>query len=125
MPFRRKYIPISANRLKKLKNEATIIFENSMTAKSPSKPRPPSCVKGRKGKISVADCLIQVLWSEKKNHDKWPAKSLEQLQTEASLIAGYLISSSTIRSTIYGHSELFVRAGKEKRVLWKLAEGSL
>jgi len=65
---------------------------------------------------------VQALWGGERRYDKWPTKTLNQLQDEASTIAGYKISPSTIRSTIYGHPELFVRAGKEDRLIWKLTE---
>lgn len=86
---------------------------------------PPLCVKGRKGGISVADCLVRALWSTDRDYDEWPSKSFDQLQAEVSRSAGYPVSPSTIRSTIYGHPELFIRARKEQRVLWKLTEGMM
>lgn len=82
----------------------------------------PSFVKGRKGGISVADCIVRVLWSQPTGGHR-SGKSLAELQAGATRIAGYAISASTIRATLYGHPELFIRAGKSDRLLWTLVKG--
>jgi hypothetical protein len=81
---------------------------------------PPSLVRGRKGQLSVADCIVRVLWGNGRPYSEWPSKTLQQLQAEVSGLAKYSVGASTLRATLYNHPELFIRAEKVLRVRWKL-----
>jgi len=83
----------------------------------------PALVKGRKGRVSVVDCMVAALWrTEPKEGIEWPAKTFETLREEVSSRLAYPVGSSTIRSTVYGHSELFQRASKDGKLCWRLTD---
>jgi hypothetical protein len=106
-----------------IENDASIILVAMINSTDNHDAVPPSRVKGRKGRISVADCIVQTLWGNGKPYKEWPSKTLGQLQEEVSRLANYNVGSSTVRATLYSHPELFVRAEKITRVQWKLAKG--
>ena len=85
----------------------------------------PRFVPGRRGGISVVDALVQVLWNTKrpKDREQWPAKSFNTLAAEVSSIVGYQLTSSTVRSSIYGHMELFEKDEQDGDLKWRLEEG--
>ena len=73
-----------------------------------TKDGPPSFVKGRKARISVADSLVNALW--RKDQDlPWPESTFEELREPVSKLQGYRVAPSTIRSSIYQHAEIFER----------------
>jgi hypothetical protein len=83
----------------------------------------PSFAKGRKGGISVLDGIVRSLWvSPSRRGPTWPAKSFGQLIQEVSILAGYPVPTSTVRSTIYGHSHLFEKVVKDGHLLWRLSD---
>lgn len=83
----------------------------------------PSFVRGRKGRTSLVDCLVSVLWKSADGTDPWPERSFKDLQEKVSKLQGYPVTGSTIRSSIYAHSDLFerVRSG-HGALLWRLSK---
>ena len=81
----------------------------------------PSFAKGRKGGVSIIDCMVRALWMPDTGaHGKWPAKTFPDLAKEVSVLVGYRVSQSTIRSSAYAHPELFVRDTQEGILRWRL-----
>ena len=89
-------------------------------------PRPaetsmPSFVKGRKGHVSVVDCMVQTLW--RTNDGGWPERTFEELRATVSTMQGYHVTSSTIRSSVYQYPTLFERVeAKNGSLRWKLTK---
>lgn len=81
----------------------------------------PSFVRGRKGQTSVIDCLVELLWKGE-NDDAWPARTFNDLRERVSKMQGYHVTSSTIRSSVYDHSDLFERAKTPGQLRWRLTK---
>lgn len=75
-------------------------------------PSPPSVILGRKGQASIADLLIRSLWPVDACEAELPYKSLAEITEECRGALGFPVSSSTVRSTIYKHPEIFEKATK-------------
>lgn len=73
---------------------------------------PPSVVRGRKGQASIADLVVRSLWPLDGDDNELPCKSLAKITEDCRAALGFAVSSSTIRSTIYNHPEIFERAEK-------------
>ena len=56
------------------------------------------------------------------NGEDWPAKTFNSLATEASSILGYQLTSSTVRSAIYGHMDLFQKDEQDADLKWRLSK---
>lgn len=84
----------------------------------------PRFVPGRRGGISVVDALARALWSAKRPKDggDWPAKTFRTLVAEASSIVGYQLTSSTVRSAIYGRMDLFEKDEQDGALKWRLSK---
>jgi hypothetical protein len=84
----------------------------------------PRFVPGRRGGTSVVDAVVRALWNAKrpKDGDEWPAKTFNALVVEASSIVGYQVTSSTVRSAIYGHMELFEKDEEGGGLKWRLSK---
>lgn len=83
----------------------------------------PSFVKGRKGGISIVDCMVQVLWTQDAGSiADWPVKTFPEIGKEVSDIVGYTVPPSTIRSTAYSHSDIFQKANAGGKFCWRLTE---
>ena len=81
----------------------------------------PSFVKGRKGHVSVVDCLVRTLW--RAQDGGWPQRTFEQLRTAVSEMQGYHVASSTIRSSVYQYPALFERVpAKNGALRWRLTK---
>lgn len=65
-----------------------------------------SFISGRKGKVSIADLLIYALWPVNQ-FDTLIARSIEDLRSNCSSGLGFKVESSTVRSTLYRHPEIF------------------
>ena len=72
-----------------------------------------SFVPGRKGKKSVADCLIHALMPAHEIDNHVLSKSIGDLRTICSLVLSFEVESSTIRSTLYRHPEIFQRDDRQ------------
>jgi hypothetical protein len=74
-----------------------------------SRSAPPTFVKGRKGGVSVVDVMVRALWARPSGdgRSEWPSLSLIELQEQVSAALGYDVPSSTIRSSVYSHLEIF------------------
>ena len=81
----------------------------------------PSFVKGRKGHVSVVDCIVRTLW--RTNDGGWPERTFEELRTAVSTMQGYHVTPSTIRSSVYQYPTLFERLeAKNGALRWKLTK---
>ena len=81
----------------------------------------PSFVKGRKGHISVVDCMVRALW--RTNDGVWPERTFEELRATVSTMQGYQVTPSTIRPSVYQYPTLFQRAEPMNGSLrWKLTK---
>jgi hypothetical protein len=81
----------------------------------------PSFKKGRKGRGSLVDCIVMLLWKE--DSGKWPAKTFDVLQQELSRIQRYTVAASTVRSAVYSAADLFERdTTDEGRLVWRLSK---
>ena len=79
----------------------------------------PSFVKGRKGRVSVVDCVVRALW--RANDGGWPERTFEELRAIVSTMQGYQVTPSTIRSSVYQYPTLFQRVEPMNGSLrWKL-----
>ena len=78
----------------------------------------PQFVKGRKGHISVVDCLVRSLW--RVNTGRWPARTFAELRIAVSNLQGYDVASSTIRSSIYQYPQIFERVRNNGSLRWRL-----
>lgn len=70
---------------------------------------------GRKGKVSVLDCIAESL------KDAKTAKTFRQLADEAAQVRNSPVSEPNVRSVIYRHSELFEKAPGDG-VTWRLSK---
>ena len=76
-------------------------------------------VKGRRGKTSIADCLLTVL-SVRGREASWPAHTLDVLAERVSALRGSAVPIPSVQSVIY-RSDLFELGPKEDgRVTWQL-----
>lgn len=84
----------------------------------------PQFVPGRRGGISVVDAVVRALWGDASPNDaeRWPAKTFNALVTETSAIVGYELTSSTVRSAIYGHMDLFDKDESDGALRWRLSK---
>ena len=81
----------------------------------------PSFVKGRKGHVSVVDCMVRTLWRAKDGD--WPERTFEELRAAVSEMQGYHVAPSTIRSSVYQYAALFERVQAENGFLrWRLTK---
>ena len=81
----------------------------------------PSFVKGRKGHISVVDCMVRALW--RTNAGVWPKRTFAELRATVSTMQGYQVTPSTIRSSVYQYPTLFQRTeAKNGSLRWKLTK---
>ena len=84
---------------------------------------PPSFVNGRKGRASVVDSIIVALWKRNSDGREWPELSFTELTAKVADLQGYPVSGSTIRSSIYQHSDLFERIVPDSSTVhWKLSD---
>ena len=72
----------------------------------------------------MVDSLVSVLWKTDSHEiDAWPECSFNELQEQVSVKQGYAVAASTVRSSIYQHSDLFERVrGDAGPVRWKLSD---
>ena len=81
----------------------------------------PSFVKGRKGRVSVVDCMVRALW--RTNDGVWPECTFEELRATVSKMQGYQVTPSTIRASVYQYPTLFQRVEQKNGSLrWKLTK---
>ena len=81
----------------------------------------PSFVKGRKGHVSVVDCMVRTLWRAKEGG--WPERTFEEIRAAVSELQGYRVAPSTIRSSVYQYPALFERVqGTNGSLRWKLTK---
>ena len=81
----------------------------------------PSFVKGRKGHVSVVDCIVRSLW--RANDGSWPERTFVELRAAVSTMQGYQVTPSTIRSSVYQYPKLFERVeAKNGPLRWKLTK---
>ena len=81
----------------------------------------PSFVKGRKGNVSVVDCMVRALW--RTNDGGWPERTFQELRATVSRMQGYRVTPSTIRSSAYQYPTLFERVeSKSGSLRWKLTK---
>ena len=66
----------------------------------------PSFVPGRKGGLSVVDALARALWHES---GVWPSRTIRELKDLISIMLRYDVPSSTVRSELYRHKDVFER----------------
>jgi hypothetical protein len=80
-------------------------------------------VPGRKGRVSVVDTIIGLLWQRAVNDRlEWPELTFEEIRLGVSKALHYDVHQSTIRSTIYQHSKFFERSTKKHRYRrWRLS----
>lgn len=83
--------------------------------------KPPSVVKGRRGLISILDCMVASLWEVKAPKGTiLPAKTFRQLTDEATAMRGRPVATASVRAAIYRHSDLFEQVIEGDVVLWRL-----
>lgn len=82
-----------------------------------------SFISGRKGKASVADYLIHSLTPDENSNDEPPSKSIGDLTSCCAVGLGFEVASSTIRSTLYRHPEIFERDEDKCGAHYKLSTG--
>lgn len=82
----------------------------------------PQFVKGRKGNISLVDCLVRSLWQT--DNGCWPARTFAQLRADVSELQGYNVALSTIRSSIYQYPQIFERVRDNKSLRWRLTDSA-
>jgi hypothetical protein len=80
-----------------------------------------SFAEGRKGRVSVLDCVVASL-RPAESAGTWPSKTFEELRNSVSASLGYFVSNSTVRSTVYGHADLFEKASMDGRLRWHLSK---
>ena len=81
----------------------------------------PSFVKGRKGHVSLVDCMVRALW--RTTDGVWPERTFEELRATVSTMQGYQVTPSTIRSSVYQYPTLFQRVEpKNESLRWKLTQ---
>jgi hypothetical protein len=102
--------------------EASVDDTVAMT--SHSSEGPPSFVRGRKGRLSVVDCLVQALWkTEADGKEIWPEDSFQELRERVTKMQGYRVTPSTIRSSVYEHDDLFERVRtRDGSLRWRLTK---
>src|SRR5688572_979253 len=80
----------------------------------------PSLVRGRRGKSSVIDCLMVILWGG--GGTSHPSYSFAELTERVSTLRGGPVAESTLRSIIYRREEWFERTWmNDGRLRWKLS----
>lgn len=86
--------------------------------------RAPQFVAGRRGGVSVVDALVRSLWQTAGRNDieNWPSKTFGTLAAEASSVVGYRLRSSTVRSAVYGHIDLFEKDERDGVLKWRLSK---
>jgi len=78
-----------------------------------------SFVQGRRGKISILDCLLTVL-SRGKSEGTWPQCTFDQLTAQASALRLSDVKEPSLRSVVY-RAGLFERVPDDAdRVRWRL-----
>jgi hypothetical protein len=83
------------------------------------KTSPRSLVSGRRGKVSVIDCLTQILWSDEDG--TVPAYSFAELSERVSRLRGSQVADSTVRSIIYRREEWFEQTTRDGHLKWRLS----
>jgi hypothetical protein len=85
--------------------------------------KPPSLIKGRKGHMSVIDCLFKVLWVvDSRKGTEWPSKTFQELADEVSAMRGKRVTESSVRSIVYRRSSLFDKVKADGKVYWQLSK---
>jgi hypothetical protein len=84
----------------------------------------PVLVRGRKGQRSIADSLARALAYTSGRKSAWPALTFAELVVFVSTDQGYDVRDSTVRSTVYGHPELFESSKVDGKTLWRLTEAA-
>lgn len=69
----------------------------------------PRFAAGRKGVLSLLDAIIRTLW-QSDDRGEWPTMSLIDVNARVSKMLGYEVPSSSIRSTVYNHLDLFTKS---------------
>jgi len=78
-----------------------------------------SYVRGRRGRVSILDCLLTAL-SRNKSEGPWPQCTLGQLREQVSALRATEVPEATVRSVVY-RAGLFERSpGSSERVKWTL-----
>lgn len=90
-----------------------------MAANQSRKAQPINIVKGRRGKVSIINCLLTAL-SAADRGNSWPSYTFEVLAERVSALRGSIVPVPTVRSVIY-RSELFEPGpNQDSRVTWRL-----
>lgn len=80
----------------------------------------PSLVRGRRGKCSVIDCLMLILWQRAGTSQ--PAYSFDELTARVAELRQSPIAKTTIQSIIYRRAEWFEQTrGDDGLLRWKLS----
>lgn len=81
---------------------------------------PPSFISGRRGGLSVVDAMVEALWRSS-NDAQWPCLTIPVLLDKISGRLGYEVPSSTVRSSLYTHTDIFEREQRSnKKVSYRL-----
>jgi hypothetical protein len=90
------------------------------TISGSAKEKPFRFGRGRKGRVSITDCLLLTLGRQKDG--RWPKYSFSELAERVSSLRRAPVSSPSIRSVVYRRPSLFERAdGDEEALVWKLS----
>jgi hypothetical protein len=76
---------------------------------SEMKHRLPSIARGRKGRKSLGDCLVEALWKTDDQVD-WPRLSFAELRAAASARRLQDVTSGAVRGQVYTRPDIFERA---------------
>ncbi len=80
---------------------------------------PISFVRGRRGRISILDCLLTAL-SPRDSKGPWPEYAFDELRERVSALRSTEVREASLRSVVY-RANVFERAATgSDRVRWKL-----
>lgn len=81
---------------------------------------PPSIVPGRRGGLSVADAIVQLLWPINSSSS---GLRIAELVEKCSKMLGYKVKDHTIRSVLYRHAGIFEKSSETgKKVVYRLTK---
>jgi len=66
--------------------------------------------------------MVRSLWANE--GAEWPARTLEQLRDAVASALDYDVPSSTIRSTVYTHPNVFERCRVKGKIAYKLTSNA-